>query len=237
MELHNTNEDVVLAEVNDIFDAFEKNGNPEKICTCNQCRMDTVCYVLNRIEPRYILSNRGAVRIEQESIANQQKGADIVSKIYDGLRHVAHNKRPSSHENNKNGKVDTNKPVFNIPTIIGRLFNGTNFAPITDVKVELLRNGDLVQMMDNNWQNPYNLGNYHAGTFTFWPAPIPAEDAEIHRLFEFAIKAEIPGFETLNHFFKVPVTSELKNITAYSRDRTFKLSDLYLFPPGGEEFN
>jgi competence protein ComFB len=237
MELHNTNEDVVIAQVNDIFDFFDKNESSDGICTCEQCRMDTACFVLNRIEPRYIVSNRGAVRIEQESIANQQKEADIVAMIHEGIKRVNHNKRSSSdHAANVNSRIDGDTPTFNIPTMIGRLFDGANFAPISDVKVELHRDGILVPMVDSNWQNPYHLIQHSEGTFTFWPAPIPAEAANIHTSFEFSVTVKAPGFEELNHFFKIPVISEIRNVIAFSRDRTFKLPDLYIFPPGGNEY-
>jgi competence protein ComFB len=231
MELHNTNEDIIIAEVNDIFDTLQENENSDNICCCDQCRMDTACYVLNRIEPRYIVSNRGAVRIEQETLANQQKEADIVATIHEGIKQVAHNKRPS----HRSGRNDIHAPVFNMPTIIGRLFNGLNFAPVADVKIDLRCNGNLVTMVDNNWQNPYHLMPHSEGTFTFLPAPILAESVGIHRSFEFSVRATVPDFEEMNHFFKVPVISESKSIITYSRNRTFKLPDLYLFQPGEEE--
>ncbi len=237
MELHNTNEDIVISQITDIFNALERGANPNGICTCDQCRMDTACYVLNRIEPRYIVSNRGAVRVEGESIANKQKEVDIVAMIHEGMEQINRNKRlSSSHLVRTSASAVASKPVFNIPTIIGRVFNGTNFAPMEDINIDLLRNGDMVSMIDNNWQNPFHLVRYSEGTFTFWPAPILAEEEKLHRFFEFSVRIKAEGFEELRHFFKIPVRSELKNITAFSRDRTFKLPDLYLFQPGEETF-
>jgi competence protein ComFB len=236
MDLHNTNEDIIIAEVTEIFDSLEKNGNPDNICTCDQCRMDTMCYVLNRIEPHYIVSNRGAVRVERETIANQQRQADIVTMIREGIDKINENKRPSSKHSTRRGNITMeNKPVFNLPTIIGRIFNGMNFEPISNIKVELLRNDDLVTMVDDNWQNPYHLLSHSEGTFSFWPAPILAENVNVHRNFEFFLRINAPNFDELKHFFKIPVVSEVKSITAFSRERTFKLADIYLFPPGEEE--
>jgi competence protein ComFB len=90
-------------------------------------------------------------------------------------------------------------------------------------------------MKDSNWQNPYNLVPNTEGTFTFWPNPIPAEGVDLHKTFEYSIKIEAPGFETLNHFFKIPVISEIQSASSFSMDRTFKLPDLYMFPPGTED--
>jgi competence protein ComFB len=236
MELHNTAEDLILSQVNEIFDSIEKSGEAEKLCSCDQCRMDTACYVLNRTMPHYIVSNRGVARVEQETIEKQQKDADIVTLIYEGLNRVAHNQRPNfSHGANSAAVADANLPVYNIPTIVGRLFNGANFAPISGVKVELYHNGDLVIMKDGNWQNPYHLVHNTEGTFTFWPNPVPAESSNTHKVFEFTLKIGSPDFETLNHFFKIPVISDTRTAGSFSLARTVKLPDLYLFPPGGDE--
>jgi competence protein ComFB len=235
MELHNTTEDMVFAKVEAIFDSIVREGNPENLCLCYQCRMDTACYVLNRSDPRYIVSNRGVARIEQENLQRQQKDADIVALVYEGLKRVNHNQRPNIHHEGGAAPVEVTTPVFNIPTIVGRLFNGTNFAPMSNVKVELHRNGELVSMKDNNWQNPYTLVSNTEGTFTFWPTPIPAEAANMHKIFEYSIKVEAADFEPLSHFFKIPVISEIQSAAAYSMGRTAKLPDLYMFPPGGDE--
>jgi competence protein ComFB len=237
MEIHNTVEDLVLVQVEEICDTIEKERANE-ICTCSQCRMDTACYVLNRIAPRYIISNRGVARVEQEAIEHQQKIADIASLVYEGIRRVNHNQRPNFQHSVSNKEVakNYNTPMFNVPTIVGRLFNGINFAPVADVTVELRRNGDLVQMKDANWQNPYNLIPNTMGTFTFWPISIPAEKINIHKIFEYSVKVEALGFEILHHFFKVPAVSEFQTIDSFSLGRTFKLPDLYLFPLGGEGY-
>jgi competence protein ComFB len=235
MELHNITEDIVFSKVETVFDSITKERNPENFCLCYQCRMDTICYVLNRSEPRYIVSNRGVARIEQENLQRQQKEADIVALIYEGLKRVNHNQRPTSFHKGVAAPTVINTPVFNIPTIVGRLFNGTNFAPMSNVKVELHRNSEMVSMKDSNWQNPYNLVSNTEGTFTFWPTPVPAEMANVHKIFEYSIRIEAPEFETLNHFFKIPVISEIQSVAAYFMGRTFKLPDLYMFPPGGDE--
>jgi competence protein ComFB len=235
MEIHNTTEDIVFAKVETIFDSIVREGNPEDFCLCYQCRMDTACYVLNRIAPQYIVSNRGVARIEQENLERQQKDADIVALVYEGLKRINHNQRPNSFHRDAAAPAIINQPVFNIPTIVGRLFNGSNFAPMSNVKVELHRNGELVSMKDNNWQNPYNLVTNTEGTFTFWPNSVPAEETDIHKIFEYSIRIEAPEFETLNHFFKIPVISEIQSAAVFSMGRTFKLPDLYMFPPGGDE--
>jgi competence protein ComFB len=237
MEVHNVIEDLVFTQVQEICDSIEKEKT--ELCTCLQCRVDTACYVLNRTAPRYVVSDRGIVRAERESFERQQKVADIDALVYEGIKRVNHNQRPNFRHNSDKGAaaIDKSTLVFNIPAIIGRLFNGADFAPISDITVELRRNGDLVEMKDTNWQNPYSLVPNTIGTFTFWPVPIPAESANIHKTFEYSIRVEAPGFETLTHFFKIPAVSDYQTAGSFSIGRTFKLPDLYLFPPGGEGYD
>jgi competence protein ComFB len=185
--------------------------------------------------PRYVVSNRGVARIEQITIERQQYSADITALVWEGLKRVQHNRRPTDHL--LKSEEEAVGPVFNFPTIIGRLLNGGNFEPLSGVSVELRREGELVKVRDQNWQNPYSLVANTEGTFTFWPYPETAAGADIRASFEFSIRVEAPGFEMLNHFFSIPVISAESALRSYSMARTFKLPDLYMFPPGGEESN
>ncbi|MDR1107631.1 MAG: late competence development ComFB family protein [Spirochaetaceae bacterium] len=237
MDVHNTSEDVVFKAINEICDALEQEHNSPGICTCNQCRLNTACFVLNRIAPHYIISNRGAARVNKETIEWQQQEADIIALVHEGIKRVNHNQRPdSTHKDSGAENQVVNKPVFNLPTIVGRIFNGINFEPLSDIIIELYEDGELIKMKEN-WQNPYTLVKNLAGCFTFWPESIPAEKENIHRTFKYSIEIEAPGMESLHHFFQIPVTSEAKPTRSFSMNRTFKCQDLYMFPTGGDEMD
>ncbi|MDR0553809.1 MAG: late competence development ComFB family protein [Treponema sp.] len=233
--VHNIMEDIILARVNELCDGITEE-QPD-ICVCPQCRLDTACYALNRVSPRYLVSNRGVARVEQASLEHQQDDADITVLIYEGIRRVNHNQRLHDSQRQKDGAngVESGRAVFNIPTILGRLFNGVNFSPMSDVVVELYRNGELVPMKDLNWQNPYDLVPNIQGMFTFWPAAVPADAEGVRKTFEYTVTIEAPGFESLRHVFNIPVKSEFQKAGTFSMDRTFKLPDLYLFPPEDEQ--
>lgn len=238
MDIHNTNEDVVVNAVQTIFDEIESNGNPEKLCLCYQCRIDTVCYTLNRIEPHYIVSNRGFTRLDPHSIKNQQMEADITTLIYKGIRLVNHNMRPTApHDGSTAGPSKINHPLFDIPTISGRIFNGISFEPISNVDVSLFCEGELIKMRNNNWQNPFTMVSSTPGAFSFWPAPIIADAPDVTKEFKFSIRITSADYEPLSHFFSISSTSKFHTPHSYALNRTFKLPDLYLFPPGEEEFN
>jgi competence protein ComFB len=127
--------------------------------------------------------------------------------------------------------------MFDIPTISGRIFNGETFEPVVDVDVSLYYEGELIPMRNNNWQNPFTMVPSTPGAFSFWPAPITADFPEIVKDFNFSIRVLSPDYETLNHFFGISSISKFHSASSYALNRTFKLPDLYLFPPGEAEIN
>jgi competence protein ComFB len=239
MELHNTLEDKVISSVKKVFGDLEKEADGNKICTCKQCQMDITCYALNRLQPHYIVSNRGASRVQNENFEHQQQAADIVALVYEGLKRVSHNQRPNFTHTGDSipPEIEIKLPVYNVPAIMGRIFDGKNFAPLSGVTVELLWNGELVSMKDANWQNPCHIVSSNEGNYSFWPAVDIASVVNKHKIFEYSLKVTSPEYETLTHFFKIPVASEIRVAGSFSLARTFKLPDLYLFPPGEAEKN
>jgi competence protein ComFB len=236
MEIHNMTEDWVIAKVNSVCDSLEKENLDSSICTCDQCRQDTVCYVLNRTTPYYVVSHRGVTRANQDSFAAQQNQVDLTTLVYEGIKLVSHNQRSyANHNRNKRGENDRSLvPAFNIPAIMGRVFNGLNFSPAVDCIVELFQNGKLVEMKDSNWQNPYRLIANTNGAFTFWPKNQPAPESGVQETFHYVIKVSGGKFEELSYSFTVTVTSDPIS-SPFSLENTYKLPDLHLFPPGEEK--
>ncbi|MDR2181179.1 MAG: late competence development ComFB family protein [Treponema sp.] len=236
MEIHNTTEDLVIAEVNSICDSLEAEGKSAvtgggSICTCDQCRQDAVCYVLNNTAPHYVVSHRGAVRVDQ---GNAQERADLAAIAYEAIKRVSHNQRPYV-THGKNAEAGVTTPVFNIPTIMGRVFDGRNFSPMANIEAELLQNGSLVAMKDQNWQNPFRIIANTNGTFTFWPRTVPADTAGKRASFEYTLRIAETDYAELVYVFTIPVVSEVASAGSFSMERTFKLPDLYLFRPGEEK--
>jgi competence protein ComFB len=238
MDIHNTNEDIVFNKVQAVFEEIEKSGNPEKLCMCEQCRADTICYTLNRIEPYYITSNRGLTRLDHSSFSRQQIEADVVTLLYKGIRLVNHNLRPTaSHDGSSSEKPKANFPVFDIPTISGRIFHGVSFEPVVNIEVALYSEGELVMGRNNNWQNPYTIVSSTPGVFSFWPAPIVTTTVDVSKNIKFSIKVTSPDYEVLNHHFDITSISRNLGPNSQTLNRSYKLPDLYLFPPGEAEQN
>jgi competence protein ComFB len=225
MRVHNLVEDLVIQKVKEMF-AGAKDLQDAGICISEQCQMDVVCFVLNRIPPEYATSGRGVAYSENDYKKKIQRLADITALIKEGMQTISARQRPVG------GEMDSLDPgyYFNVPSVIGRLFNGANFAPISDVSVALKLNGELVKVLDPNWQNPYSMVKNTAGTFLFWPHPIPSEENKITKTFEFEIEVKAPGYEELHYFFEQESTSGDHFMDFVMTTESYRLRDLYLFP-------
>ena len=119
MIIHNVMEDIVSDEVNKLFDEAEQKKEDWVTCTCIQCRHDVMCYVLNRIKPRYIKSGRGLAHFlnftkdERDQIATDN-GPDVgwyaESAIY---------KTPACC---RNGRSGNRRPLFQFSCNYGKGF-------------------------------------------------------------------------------------------------------------------
>jgi len=238
MDIRNIMEDSVKAVVEELFE-IEAKEKRLGYCTCDQCKLDVACYVLNRMKPEYIVSSRGLAYSEKEGLDKVQRQADVISLVKEGWGKVSHAPRPSSdHANSRPVAAEIEGPIYNFPTIMGRAFDGRTFAPLGDGTVKLFADGVEVEMLDPNWQNPFVLAGATGGTFIFWPKPLPlagAKDGE--RKFAFEIKVDVPGLEVLSHFVEMILSPERSVRLDFSLQRVYKVPDLYLFPEGQPEEN
>jgi competence protein ComFB len=228
MVIHNVMEEPVLKIVDETCDDDEASENP-KYSTSLECRMDTTCFVLNRIQQRYVSSARGQAHTDLEIESDRQLFVDIVTLAHEGLRRVSSHGR-AFYGRGGGGIVPPTGPQFYLPTIKGRLFNGLSFELIVDVSVHLLLDNEPAVMLDNRWQNPYEIVSNTAGTYLFWPAPIPAETDSQGRTFEFEVRVEADGFDPLHHFFALERNASAQIPDALEISGEHRLPDLYLLP-------
>ena len=229
MNIHNQLEYMVLEKVNEIF-TEEEAGQSMHFCTCHQCRLDVACYVLNRITPLYTVSGRGLAHLESDYQDKLQREADIVSLIKKGIDHVSNAKRPHFPHADEKEKETPEGPFYNFPQIVGRIFNSTNFEPVFDVSVSLLLNGEIVRMVNPNWQNPYIIVSNASGVYSFWSYPESADAKGLERDFELELAVDDPAFAPLRHYIKITVISSNEFLQYKSGSRIYNVDDLYLVP-------
>lgn len=159
MAIYNIMEDIVSNLVNHVM-----NNDPE-LSILNNNSSDIIAYVLNRISPRYITSERGMLHEKLKSLNSQQEHVDILFLIYEASN-LIRSRRKSELPFSK--KEFLNKEIC-FPHIIGEVFEEITFFPVKDAEVKMTLDGKEMLMIDNSWNNPYQTHIGTHGYYHFWP--------------------------------------------------------------------
>jgi competence protein ComFB len=237
MIIHNYVEEEVLSKVGEIFEAEDKLEK-KRFCTCEYCRADVACFVLNRVPPVYQTSGRGLAHREMDYKEKLQKDADLVALVYRGIERITETRRPHGFTESEPHEAEQVPEgfFFNLPQIVGRLFHSTRFEPMVGLEVKLLsQSGKSALMIDSRWTNPCVIPSSVPGVFSFWPVPKRAKGAGEKMVEEMKIAVDAEGFEPLRHYFSVEVVSEEGYLRFGAGNRVCTLPDLFLVPTSGGE--
>lgn len=218
MKVQNIMEDYVTDKVNAMYD--ELPDNSFVTCKCTHCRSDVVCYVLNRIPPKYVVSSKGGTFVSL-SIDSQTK-IDVDALIIDGMKLVNTSKH---HYREELSEEKASQPYFIFPVFVGSVLDGKTFEPIMGAVATLTAGGQVIEMEDGSWINPCETYNKDLGVFSFKPKPIPADVVGVEKDFSFTVTITAEKYQTLSYSFNVPVTST----TDRSRYESLKLQNSHLF--------
>ena len=225
--MHNLMEELVTDIVADVCREDEQRDE-QRYCTIDQCRIDTVCYVLNRIAPRYVSSGRGLAYQSDEIENDFQLRADLVRIVHEGLVRITAVQR--NYQGGASAPDEQPGARYHFPSIKGRILDGSSFAPVSGVTVTLLGGDGPVGMFDTRWQNPFVIPDQRPGTFLFWPEPIEAGAVGESNSFGFELIATDAAFEDFHHIFSVELTSSIVHESAVTLTHDVNLGDLYMLP-------
>jgi competence protein ComFB len=85
MELKNLMEEVVRSALEDVW------AN-EKMCKCEKCRLDILAKALNKLPPRYLVTDRGKI-FSRADFLELQKRIDVIASLAHAVRLVKSNPR------------------------------------------------------------------------------------------------------------------------------------------------
>ncbi|MCH5290927.1 MAG: late competence development ComFB family protein [Treponema sp.] len=230
LNIHNVMEEQVITRVNELYDQVKARGTPWLSCDCKNCRLDTICFVLNRLQPHYVVSGRGVTH-NGEVLGDSQLAADVDKLAIEGMRLVSSAKRPYHQAGNKNAFMmpEFNQPVFNFPTFMGNILDGSSFEPLADATILLKQEGSAAEMMDVTWSNPCKTFAATKGSYTFWVKPVLAKNEEENRLFRFSLEVSAEGYTPITYAFSVPLVSECFDRRELNSTYSLKIQDLFLF--------
>jgi competence protein ComFB len=159
MPVTNLMKDIVI----NIVDEVLKKENVKNIN--GNGRDDIIAYVLNRVQPKYVTSERGLLYGILDAKYQVQQRVDILFLIYEAIYQIQ-NRRDSN-----NAVKETVIPERNsyLPHIVGQVLEETSLSIVPDVEVTLIYGGMPAPMVDSDWDNPYKTIAATKGHFHFWP--------------------------------------------------------------------
>jgi competence protein ComFB len=230
MELKNSVESIVDSLVDELL------RSKHNICKCEKCLLDMKAYALNRLPPKYIVSERGLIHSEIENVKDYQFNADIIRIISESIDIISSKTRPGyfhySLKNNSEKPLENVTPDFNFnfPHIIGTVYINEKFDFAEGIKIYLYNSkGELVKMAEEGWFNPYTTHSTTMGLYAFWPAPLKSEkDREIADLFKFKLVFEYGGYKTKEKPFQFRSFSERVIYRYIRKDNIKKIPSIIL---------
>ena len=223
MRLKNYQEDHVLRIIDVALEDYEDlRDNPAAI-------HDIAAYVLNRIPPRYIMSERGFTRLADtqllDSLDNKflVNSIQLVGLIREAIE-VVQTRRPADapEGDGLDGDLDVGTDnIHNFPQFVGRVHDARTGAPVYGAMVHMYIDGSLAGPAEPGWLNPYETQVPTGGLFSFWPAPVESGNDTMKHKVRFEIShAEYNGaavehnIETVASFvrFDTICTEVMENI-------------------------
>ena len=237
MNVHNIMEEVVSQRIDELYKNLEEAGVSWVSCSCENCRLDAKSYVLNRIPPKYVVSGRGVTHNATELAADNQIKIDIDALGMEAIRLISETNRPFHSLTRTECEVakETANPVYNFPTFIGSVLDGSTFEPVENAEVSLFLKGELAAMIDKTWENPVKTYNSTHGAYSFWVRPIPTQDAQNSMRFDFTLEVSAPGYKSAVSSFSVPVESDFLPRHKINSTYSLKIRDIVIFKDDGIE--
>lgn len=226
MEIYNLMEDYVKHAIKVLLE------DKEDICKCEQCRMDMICYCLNKTKPRYVISSRGFVHTRNEKRENMQMNIDILAlgqEAIDVISHMPRHEQKIKIENKEN-KKEIGKSSFFFPVFVGRVVD-EDFQSLSDVKVTLTfaDTGEPAEMIGDYWKNPTTLVPAMDGTFSFHVQPLLADELGIKKNFKFCLEIEKEGYEKACKYFEIALFSSISSREIDIAANFYQIEDAILF--------
>ena len=228
MKVHNVMEELIASRVNLMYERLNEAKPSWFTCDCEDCRLDVVSYVLNRIPPRYVVSGRGVVHT-MKLVPTPQIKADIDALVIEAVRAINSTKRPYHKDIAPSARSQAPEVSFNFPIFSGSVFDGASFEPLIDCTITLKYGEDNADMIDKTWSNPCKTYAATNGSYSFWVKPFKADKVGESKYFTFTVAVAAKGYTPASHAFSIPLISEAEQRNEASTAYSLKIQDLFLF--------
>ena len=217
LEVKNIIEDIVMDFIYKLDEVKTAEINKNEM-------IEIASYVLNRIPPMYITSNRGFTSIMNKYMNDPQFIADIMLRINEGMKIIKKAKLSTSETQH----IDSNNPYFVLPKFYGRVISSKSLLPIKSAKITLLIDDKKAPRLFSDWNNPLIIKPEDDGIFTFAPYPFVATPPFETRSFQitFLIENERGHFSKTINYETQPVF--IQNIEMDFSENMKQIEDIYV---------
>jgi competence protein ComFB len=250
MQLRNYQEEIVLAVIPLVLQDYPEIAQDETLVH------DVAAYVLNRLPPRYIMSERGLTRIAAEhwildpEQERPRKGADGLDRSLAGMvqlmllvnkaLEVVESRRRSGPQGGSGPRRRGKRPTdgialdegywHNFPQIIGRVLDAKSRSPVLGATVTV-RAGRLgVLRTERGWRNPCTTSRGTDGYFSLWPRAL--RDGKASRSLTLQVAFEHPDYAPATRRYPYRSRGELLPGDELRLDRVINLGVELLAPLG-----
>lgn len=165
MPAKNLMQDIVI---NILDEVLKKEGNRG---ISEHQKDGIIAYVLNRVPPRYVTSERGLLYGALDTKYRVQEQVDILMLIYEAISRIV---TGNGNDEDQAERTRLEKSSL-LPHIIGQVLEESTLAIIPGVEVSLMFGTSRAGMVDTDWENPYVTTSATKGRFHFWPKYSPAK--------------------------------------------------------------
>jgi hypothetical protein len=249
MHLRNCQEEMVLAVIPLVLEDHPGIEPDETLLH------DVAAYVLNRLPPRYIMSERGLTRIaaehwlfDPEDLPSPRGGeADpglagmvqlliLVNKALQVVQGRRKAKAPTAGRRRRSGKpaaeIDLTDDLWhNFPQIIGRVVDARRRSPVAGTKVTLSAGELGVLRTERGWSNPCVTSEGTDGYFSLWPRAL--RDGQESRDLTLRFTFEHPDFVPATRSYRYRSRGELVPGDELRLDQVINLGTQILRPLQG----
>ena len=213
MKIKNYQEDIVLHAISVLMEDQPDLRNDQTFIN------DVAAYVLNRMSPKYIMSERGFTRLAVSHLLENGNGegisdlVELMALINSGIKVVKERRRSTGEKREDDQDVGIFDPnqieyLHNFPQLIGLVVDGTSGNFVPNACVTLYLDGVIAAQAESGWVNPYITNSLTKGAFSFWPKAI--KDSAEEKSFEIKISAEHEKYKLFSNERKVLTKGALR---------------------------
>ena len=229
MKLKNYQEDLVFQAI-----SIALESRPELIGD-EVAVNDIAAFVLNRLPPRYIMSERGFTRLvsEEEDPTDERREVatmvQLLVLVNRGIEIVENRRRPV--QDNGGEELDPAAeiyPVLNFPQIVGKVVDGRDNSAVANATVTLHLDGRIAEPAEPGWPNPFRTSLATRGYYSLWPRHLRGDaQPSAH---QGLIVVEHPDYRRLEQEVSIPSQADFSVQDTIDHDSVLRLEPLQLKP-------